>query len=113
MRRLTREQERELREFDESMAAIRAMRERPASGSSQFTHSAKTPWVRPSAPRPPLVVRKSMVASARPAASSAPRYCCAICGTAAHVDRKFHCYPCASEIAWRVKLATSGLKVVF
>jgi DNA-directed RNA polymerase subunit RPC12/RpoP len=42
----------------------------------------------------------------------APRYVCAICGTAAPVDAKFRCSPCAAEIALGVKHAQSGLRVV-
>lgn len=134
MRHLSPETARMIEEHDRSMREIREARERwaregrrPASGSNygpRRAESAGTPWVRPTtsdtsvrsltAPtvRPPLS-KGTHGRVLPPARSSAPRYVCAICGTAAAVDAKWRCAPCAAEVAWRVKLATSGLKVVF
>ena len=127
MRRLTRQQEQELREHEESMAAIARMRERPASGSNyapRGSENVASPWVRPNAkhvsllpPRQVAPVRPPLSKGTHgrvlpPARSSAPRHCCIVCFQPAPVDAKWRCASCASEIALAVRHAQSGLRVV-
>jgi len=109
MRRLSREQEQMLAEYDRDMAAIRRDREQAASSSK----IPVSPSRRPASPPPPRRVSLAAVVKRVGYADGRPHRVCRICFEPAHlVARTGMCTSCAAEVRWRVSLARQGLKVV-
>jgi hypothetical protein len=116
MRRLSLQQQREIAEHDAAMAAIRRDRERWALERGQPRPST-TPPARSRVAiltPPPPTTRRAAVTARRPVgyAAGRPHLICGICLEPAHLDGKGRCEWCAAELAWRVKLAQSGLRFI-